>query len=101
MRRGASDPMTTEKFVRKEKEHLRVLQGRLDWLRSDRARQHPGGFTEENGFFQGEAYALAWALAVIEGTIEPLEVRVERWEKKMRVVEARLGRLEDQFEDDD
>lgn len=85
-------------FNRKERELLGVLQGRLDWLRSEAASRAPRG--EENGFFQSEASALSWALSVIEGTVQPVEVRTERIEHRLRRVESRLGRLEEDFEED-
>lgn len=86
-------------FNRKERELLGVLQGRLDWLRSEAARGAPKG--EESGFFQGEASALAWALSVVEGTVQPVEVRTERVEHRLRRVESRLGRLEEAFEEEE
>lgn len=77
------------KFVRKEREHLDVLHRRLDHLRVDdpSRRGNPA-------YPPGEANALAWALTVIEGDVEPLSVRMERIERKLRVIETRLGNVE-------
>lgn len=82
-------------FVRKEREHLDVLRGRLAWLSTPAAAEAPRG--AENGFFQGESAALAWALGVIEGSVDPVELRVERIEHQLRKLAGRQGKLERDF----
>lgn len=81
-----------QKFIRREREHLDVLERRLAWLRS--SPEPEGGYTEEAGFFAGEAGALAWALGVLRGEVEPLALRVDRLEQSVRVAHSRLGRVE-------
>jgi hypothetical protein len=76
----------TLKFTGKEIERLTVLQRRLDYL-----RDLP---VPEDGYAAAEAGALAWALHVLIGTVEPLEIRMNKLDAAMRKVHSRLGRLE-------
>lgn len=81
--------MSDMPFTRKERAHLAVLHERLEHLKvNDPARS---GNPE---YRAGESNALAWALAVIEGMEEPVEIRVERLEVWRRHIESRLGRVE-------
>ena len=75
------------RFVRKEREHLDVLHQRLDFLRSD-------SWEDPAGHIPGEPGALAWALDIIEGSVEPIEVRMERYEQRLRVLGSKVARLE-------
>lgn len=93
-------------FIRAEREHLATLEARLRWLNDpdrDRAATEPrrGGRTEENGFFPGESNALAWALSVLRGDVEPLSLRVERLERQLRQFASRLGRVEHELSEED
>jgi hypothetical protein len=83
------------KFNHQEREHMAVLYRRHAWLRLGETRPTPeGGYTEDNGYFAGEANALAWALDLLEGKTELVEVRLERHERRIRNLESRMGHLE-------
>lgn len=84
------------KFVRKEREHLDVLHRRLNHLREHRPER-----SGDPNYIAGEANALAWALAILENEAEPVEVRLNRIEQKLRKVDSEIGRLWHEFEDDD
>lgn len=86
------------KFVRKEHEHLAVLEARLEHLRTGHGHPERSG---DPAYPAGEANAIAWALALIRGLEEPIEIRVERLEKQLRVLGSRLGNLERDLGEDD
>lgn len=82
-------------FNRTERSHLEALEARLAHLR--------GGDPERRGdpaYPPGEAYAIAWALAVLRGIEEPMELRVERIELTLRRLNSRVGRIEHDLDDD-
>jgi hypothetical protein len=81
------------RFARKEREHLDVLHARLERLHTER---HP-----DDDHLKGETHALAWALGIIEGTVEPVEVRVEKALQQIRKLANRVAALEREFEEDD
>lgn len=79
---------TAPKFSKRERDRLASLRVRLAHLEGD----HP----ERSGdpaYPPGEAMALRWALDVIEGVEEPLEVRMTRIYQHYRVMNSELGRL--------
>jgi hypothetical protein len=83
-------------LTRKERQHVEALEARLSHLRGD----HP----ERRGdpaYPPGEAYALAWALSVLRGIEEPLELRVERLQDALRKLTSRVGRIEHELEEED
>lgn len=80
--------MDRPKFVRKEREHIAVLQQRLAYLKVDRPERR-----DEPDYIPGEAQALGWVLSVLDGTLEPLDVRMERIERRMRQYDTRLGEI--------
>lgn len=85
-----------ERFVRKERLHLKALHERLDYVTTENPVRK-----SEPGFVQGEAQALTWILAVVEGDIEPLAIRLERLEHKVRRIDSRLGRVEHDLVEED
>ena len=80
-------------FVRKERDHLDVLKRRLDHLNVNVPERRG-----DPNYMPGEAGALSWALKVIEGTVEPVEVRMQRFEEGLRKISSRLGRVEHDLE---
>jgi hypothetical protein len=82
-------------LVRKEREHLEVLERRLAHLHEDRPERHG-----DPAYPPGEANAIAWVLAVVRGIEEPVELRVERLEKTMRQLITRVGNIEHDLEDE-
>ena len=86
------------KFNNKERSHLDTLQRRLDYLKSQQARED---YSENAAsFIAGEANALAWALALLTeyGKVTVTAVRLERMEHSIRSLFSRVGRLEE-YED--
>jgi hypothetical protein len=83
-------------LVRKEREHLDVLERRLAHLHDDRPERRG-----DPAYPPGEAMALAWVLAVVRGLDEPIALRVERLEKTMRQLVTKVGRIEHELEDDE
>lgn len=83
------------KLNHKEREHLAVLQRRLDHLREE----HP----ERSGdpaYPPGEANALAWVMGVLVGDDVDDEVRIDRLDRALQKVSARLGRVEKVLRDE-
>jgi hypothetical protein len=83
-------------FVRKERAHLDVLGQRLDHLREDDPTR-----IDNPGYIAGEANALAWALSVLTGSLDPIDVRLERHERRIKNLESRFGRLEHDLLEED
>lgn len=82
------DPHT---FNRAERNHIEALQKRLDHL------VEPGQFEERRNnpaYPPGEAKALAWVMAVLEGSETPLLVRLERIELNVKKAFQRIGAIE-------
>ena len=91
----------TSRFTRKEKEHIEALQRRLDYLRSQQARQdHAEG---AGGYIAGEVNALAWLLLLVElhGEVTPEEIRLERMFHQIRKLGGKVGRIEQELWPDD
>jgi len=85
-----------------QQKHLDVLRRRRDFLVTSGDRPTPPtGYTEEAGFFAGEANALAWVISVMEAIEDPVEARLERVERRLRTVEARLGNIERDLAEED
>lgn len=86
------------RLTRKERDHLDVLQQRLDFLRALADGSDPETF----GMYGGEANALAWVITLIGGEdVSDVEVRFNRVEHRVRVLEARLGRIEREWASED
>jgi hypothetical protein len=76
----------SDKFNHQERDHLEVLHRRLEHIAhstTDRVIGEPG-----------EANALAWALATLEGTVDPVELRQEKLERRLRKLETSMGRVQ-------
>jgi len=78
----------TRTFNRQERNHLDVLERRLEYL-SNQAIEQP-----ENGHISSEISALRWALNTIAGLDEPVEIVVMRMEKALRTLASKVGRIE-------
>ncbi len=89
-------------MTRRERENVEVLQRRLDWLHE---RMPEEGMAEETRFyygaFPGEAAALRWAISLITGGLEPIDLKLERHERRIRNLEQRIGRMEHEWEGDE
>lgn len=88
------------KFNRKERDHLDVLQRRLDYLREQHDNREIEG--PAMSFIRTEINALRWALGAL-GALDATDLRLERVENELRAVKSRLGRIEKWVaeEDDD
>lgn len=84
-----ADTATARLLNRKERDHLDALETRLTHLRDDRPDRHG-----DPAYPPGEANALAWAINVIRGIEEPLDLRVERLDRTLRQLQAKVGRIE-------
>lgn len=83
-------------FSRKERLRIEALEKRLAHVLGD----HPER-SGDSAYPPGEAAALAWVLAVLQGRELPLEIRVERLEYGMRKLGSRVGRIEQDLEEED
>jgi hypothetical protein len=83
-------------FIRKEREHLAALQGRMDYLRQERPQRR-----EEPDYIPGELQALAWAVSVLTGLAEPIDLRVERVERTLKGLSAKVGRIEQELREEE
>lgn len=87
------DTAADQRFSRKERDHLAALRTRLAYISG-----HQPGRSNAADYVAGETHALVWALAVIEGTIEPVERRIEKLEHRMRQMDSVVGRLVSEWE---
>lgn len=85
----------SEHLVRKEREHVAVLQKRLDHLK----RGVESGSYNQEAYPPGEANALAWVLNVVEEAA--LKVRVERVEKQLRILSQRISTVENFLDEEE
>lgn len=93
----------TTTFTRRERGHLAALHKRLEWIRAREPEDASEDYQQYYGLFPGEAAAIQWALATITG-IEPLELRLARFDDRLRRLEHKVGRLQKditEWEEDD
>ena len=89
--------LMADKFNRRERGYLDVLQRRLDYLRE----QEGDELRTDLSYVAGERMALAWAVATLTGATDDAELRFTRIEQTLRLVQSRLSIVERELEVDE